>query len=105
MTYAILINGQNAVDAGRAFCGSYCCRGIYNHGKRLAQLEVTVDDAGEYNGSPNKWVDVTITDRRNVEHVINQLARLGFSGCPCIIAVEEENGCHIKQSALCCMVI
>lgn len=105
MTYAILINGQKAVDAGRAFCGHSCYRGIYNHGKRLAQLEVTVDDSGEYNGRPNKWVDVTIADRRNVETVINQLARLGFSGCPCIIAAEEDDGRCINQSALCCMII
>lgn len=56
----ISINGQKAVDVARAFCAGCCTRGIYAHGKRIAQLEVVVDQDGTYNGNPNKWVDVTV---------------------------------------------
>ena len=77
----IAINGQKAVDAGNAFCGKFCYRGIYDHGKRIAQLEVVIDDDGTYNGMPNKWVDVTVLDAADMWKVVKQLHRLGFAGC------------------------
>lgn len=77
----ICINGQQAVDAGYEFQGNYCYRGIYDHGKKIAQLEVVIDEHGEYNGRPNKWVDVTCTVGVSVKKVLKQLKRLGFDGC------------------------
>lgn len=101
----ISINGQKAVDAAKAFCAGSCTRGIYSHGKRIAAVEVVVDQDGTYNGNPNKWVDVTVTVPGKEEAVINQLTRLGFASCPCIISVETYTGCFANAQALCCMII
>ena len=73
------IYGQEAVTIGYNFQGNYCFRGIYNHGKRIAQLEVVVDEPGYYNGLQKKWVDVTILGN-NLEATLKQLRRLGFYG-------------------------
>lgn len=88
----ITINGQKAVDAGNAFCGKFCYRGIYDHGKRVAQLEVVRDDDGTYNGKPNKLVDVTVLDAADMWKVVKQLHRLGFAGCFCAPIVYID-GC------------
>lgn len=101
----ISINGQKAVDVARAFCAGSCTRGIYSHGKRIAAVEIVIDQDGTYNGSPNKWVDITVTVPGKEEATINQLARLGFSGCPCIISAETYTGCFANAKALCCMII
>ena len=101
----ISVNGQKAVDVARAFCAGSCTRGIYSHGKRIAAIEVVVDQDGTYNGSPNKWVDVTVTAPGKEETVVNQLSRLGFSGCPCIISAETCTGCFAHVQTLCCMII
>lgn len=74
--FNIAINGQKAVDAARAFIGTACYRGIYNHGKRIAQVEIVIDEPGTYKGNSNKWVDVTILNQKNIEMVVNQLAML-----------------------------
>ena len=103
--FNIAINGQKAVDAARSFMGDACYRGIYNHGKRIAQVEVVVDDGGEYRGSPNKWVDVTVLEQKHIETVVKQLSRLGFSNCPCIIQVENVSGGYAAAKDLCCFII
>lgn len=103
--FNIAINGQKAVNAARSFIGSACFRGIYNHGKRIAQVEVVIDDAGYYNGIPNKWVDVVIFEQKQIETVINQLSRIGFKNCPCIIQVENVSGCYAAAKDLCCIII
>lgn len=103
--FNIAINGQKAVDVARAFIGPVCYRGIYNHGKRIAQVEVVVDEPGTYKGLPNKWVDVTDLNRRDIETVVNQLSRLGFSGCPCMIQSETVTGCLVNSTDLCCFII
>lgn len=103
--FNIAINGQKAVDAAYAFIGSSCYRGIYNHGKRIGQMEVVIDEDGYYNGNPNKWVDVTVLEQKQIETVINQLSRIGFKGCPCIIQEENLHGCMISATDLCCIII
>ena len=103
--FNIAINGQAAVDAAYAFIGNGCYRGIYNHGKRIGQIEVTIDDDGYYNGNPNKWVDVTVLQQNQIETVLKQLSRIGFSGCPCIIQDETLDGCIATATDLCCLII
>ena len=103
--FNIAINGQKAVDAARSFIGNACCKGIYNHGKRIAQVEIVIDDDGSYNGIPNKWVDVTVLEQKHIETVLKQLARLGFNNCPCIIQVENVSGCYAGSKDLCCFII
>ena len=103
--FNIAINGQKAVDAARSFIGNACCKGIYNHGKRIAQVEVVLDDDGSYNGSPNKWVDVTVFEQKQIETVVKQLARLGFNDCPCIIQIENVTGCYAVAKGLCCFIV
>lgn len=104
--YTISVNGQKAVDAGREFCKGSCYRQIITHGKALAQLEVVVDDSGEYNGNPNKWVDVSyIKTGADVEQVLTALAKIGFSGCPCIVTEDTETGCYARQEELFACII
>lgn len=103
--FNIAINGQKAVDVARAFVGSGCYRGIYNHGKKIAQVEVVIDDTGTYNGNPNKWVDVTVLEQKQIETVVKQLFRLGFAGCPCIVQEEILIGCVATGTDLCCFII
>ena len=83
--------GQEAVDIGYKFQGDYCFRGIYNHGKRIAQLEVVIDEPGYYNGLQKKWVDVTVLGN-NLEATLKQLRRLGFSGIWALCFTEDEDG-------------
>lgn len=89
-TKTISINGQKAVDIGYKFQNGYCYRGIYNHGKRIAQLEVVLDEPGQYNGYDIKWVDVSYIEPKNVDKVIKQLRRLGFGGCVATISDERD---------------
>lgn len=103
--FNIAVNGQKAVDAARAFIGPACYRGIYNHGKRLAQVEIVVDEPGTYKGLPNKWVDVTVLNQCDIEGVVSQLSRLGFSGCPCMIQAENVLGCLVNSTDLCCFIL
>lgn len=103
--FNIAINGQKAVDAARAFIKNACYRGLYNHGKRIAQVEIVIDEPGTYKGNPNKWVDVTILNQKNIENVVNQLSRIGFNGCPCVVQAETVTGCLINSVDLCCFII
>ena len=103
--FNIAINGQKAVNAARSFIGNACCKGIYNHGKRIGQVEVVIDDDGSYNGNPNKWVDVTVLEQKHIETVVKQLVRIGFKNCPCIIQVENVSGGYAAAKDLCCFII
>ena len=82
--WVISIQGQRAVDAGYKFQQNYCYRGIYDHGERIAQLEVVLDSDIVYNGLVQKWVDVTLYDWRYADRVLKQLGRRGFKGCSCM---------------------
>ena len=82
--WVISIQGQRAVDAGYKFQQNYCYRGIYDHGKRIAQLEVVLDSDIVKYGLVQKWVDVTLYDWRYADRVLKQLKRLGFKGCLCM---------------------
>ena len=78
------IQGQRAVYAGYKFQKNYCYRGIYDHGERIAQLEVVLDSDLVYNGLTSKWVDVTLYKSEYADRVLKQLERLGFQGCICM---------------------
>ena len=91
------IYGQEAVNIGYKFQGNYCFHGIYNHGKRIAQLEVVIDEPGYYNGLQNKWVDVTILGN-NLEATLKQLRRLGFSGSWTLCYTEDANGNKLSDT-------
>ena len=82
--WIISIQGQRAVDAGNKFVGGYCYRGIYDHGERIAQLEVVLDSDIVYNGLVQKWIDVTLYKWEYADRVLKQLERLGFKGCLCM---------------------
>lgn len=103
--FNIAINGQDAVTAARAFIKNACYRGIYDHGEKIAQIEIVIDEPGDYNGNPNKWVDVTILKQKHIESVIKQLSRIGFKNCPCIVQAEVVTGCFINSTDLCCFII
>ena len=103
--FNLAINGQKAVDAAYAFIGNSCYRGIYNHGKRIGQVEVVIDDDGYYKGNPNKWVAVTVLEQKQIETVINQLSRIGFKGCPAMIEEQDVRGCMATAADLCCIII
>lgn len=101
--YTISINGQKAVDVGYRITAGRCYKRLENG---IAQLEVVVDDPGTYNGNPNKWVDVSyIKTGSDVEKVINILAKLGFSGCPCLVTKDTASGCYVKSAELFCCII
>ena len=86
--WVISIQGQRAVDAGYKFQKNYCYRGIYDHGERIAQLEVVLDSDLVYNGLTSKWVDVTLYKWEYADRVIKQLERIGFKGCLCMFYDE-----------------
>lgn len=67
--YTIMINGQKAVDVGYRFCGNSCYRKIRTHNKVLAQLEVVIDEPGDYNGNPLKWVSVSYIETGNLKRL------------------------------------
>lgn len=103
--YVIAINGQKAVDAARELTRGYCYTSLYNHGIKLAQVEVTIDDDGFYNGNPNQWVDVSFIAHKNIELTILELSRKGFKGCPAIISKCKLHGCVEEAEELCCFFI
>ena len=89
--WIISIQGQRAVDAGYKLQQNYCCRGIYDHGERIAQLEVVLDSDIVYNGLVSKWVDVILYKWEYADRVLKQLERLGFNGCLCMFYDDMSN--------------
>ena len=86
--YVLSLQGQRAVDAGYKFQQNYCYRGIYDHGERIAQLEVVLDSDKIHNGLVQKWVDVILYKWEYADRVLKQLERLGFKGCMCMFYDE-----------------
>ena len=98
-TYTVFgINGESAVKLAKRFQGGYCYRGIYNHGKRIAQLEVVLDEPGEYNGYPNKWVEISVIGRAENE-TLSQLKKIGFSDEWILISTAHERGCMCEMES------
>lgn len=103
--YTISVNGEKAVNVAMAFQRGACYRGVYDHGKRIAQLEMVINDDEYYNGIIKKWVDVSYIKYEDIPKVIKQLEKLGFKGCPALVIEEIENGCNLIQKELCCFII
>ena len=97
--YILSIQGQRAVDAGYKFQRGSCYRGIYDHGERIAQLEVVLDSDEVHNGLIQKWVDVTLYKWEYADRVIKQLERLGFKGCLCM-CYDELNDAGQNDAVL-----
>ena len=89
--WVISIQGQRAVDAGYKFQQNYCYRGIYDHGERIAQLEIVLDSDRVHCGMVQKWVDVTLYKWEYADRVLKQLERLGFKGCLCMFYDDMSN--------------
>ena len=92
ITITISVNGQPAVDLARKINGGRCCSII---GDDLAQMEIGIDDDGEYNGLPQKWVDFSYIRIENLNSALNEIKRLGFSG-RALLFHEQINGCSIE---------
>lgn len=89
--YIVLsLYGRRAVEIARQFQGNSCYRGIYEHRKRIGQLEVVIDLEGTYNGFENAWVDVLCLPQ-NIDKIFNQLRRIGFSECYALVGDVNEN--------------
>lgn len=94
--YTIHIFGADAVAIAERFCRGYCYRGIYDHGNYMAQLEPVLDDL----------VSVAfIKSGADINRVLHQLARLGFSGCECSIEDCTEVGCFCECRTICGTII
>lgn len=96
--YTVEIYGQKAVDAGYKFCAGKCYNQIA--GGR-GQLEVTVDDDGETNGFAHKWVSVSfIKNGADIPVLLDELKKVGFSGCWCCVEEEILYGDYSKTKEL-----
>lgn len=94
--YYIAVNGQKAVDLARKIIGNKCYLALMPNGKWLTQIEVVIDEPGNYNGKPNKWVDFSFINPEDIETVIKWLKENGFSGCFAYMA-NEITGKNEKQ--------
>lgn len=100
--FTISICGQDAVDAGYSFCDGHCYAKMPLYG----QLEVVVDEPGEYNGLPNKWVTVSyIRKGDQIPAVLRNLRMVGFGGMLALISECVESGCIANETELCCVTI
>lgn len=93
--FVLSICGEKAVEIAEKFQNGYCYRGIYNHGKKIAQCEAVLHDL----------VDVTVFYKKDIETVLNQLVKIGFSGCPCWICEAIETGCYCSEKEICGLYI
>lgn len=90
--YVIEVNGQKAVDAARDFIGARCYRQLQIGGAFAAQVEVVIDEPGDYNGYANKWVAFSFIPAAMVPAVFAWLENNGFSGCLASLANEDADG-------------
>lgn len=94
--YTVHIYGASAVKLAENFCNGQCYRGLYDHGDRLAQVEPVLDDL----------VSVAfIIKSKDINRVLHQLARLGFSGCKCSIDWSAEEGSFCATRTICGTII
>lgn len=106
MWYEIMIHGQEAVDAGYAFCKNSCTRGVYKAGKRIAQMEVVLDDEDYFHGLKNKWVYVGyIKNTKDLAKTLSCLARMGFEGCLATVGFSIDSKVVCAEDIYCATVI
>lgn len=86
--FNLFLFGKENAKKARDFIGGGCVRGIYDHGKRLAQIEDVLEDL--------VFVGY-IESSANVEKVIKQLSRIGFTG----LCEIEENWEDIFEETIC----
>ena len=59
--YNVCVNGQNVIDWANSLGKGYCSFHLYipvnGSMRKIAQVEVVVDEDGEYNGYSNKWTN------------------------------------------------
>lgn len=83
MYLELSLDGKTNIELAKKFQNGFCYRGIYDHGKRIAQLEVVIDYGEQgYTIINDKTGLITIIgiELKDFDKVIKQLRRLGFSG-------------------------
>lgn len=92
----VSLYGQKAVNRAYAIQNGKCYTDISGeNGRKITQLEATVNEPGTYNGLVQKWVDVTIVDG-DLETTLSKLAEIGFSGTWALVELQRENGCFLE---------
>ena len=86
--YNLFLFGIENAKKARSFIGNSCVRGIYDHGKRIAQIEDVLEDL--------VFVGYIETSA-NVEKVIKNRSRIGFTG----LCGIEENWEDIYKETVC----
>lgn len=83
MILELTLDGKTNIELAKKFQNGFCYRGIYDHNKRIAQLEVVLDYGEKgYTIISEKagLIDVIGVELKNFDKVLHQLKRLGFSG-------------------------
>lgn len=93
MILELSLDGKTNIDLAKKFQNGFCYRGIYNHGKRIGQLEVVID-YGEKGytiiNEKSGLIVVVGVELKDFDKVLHQLKRLGFSG---FVGVSHDQEC------------
>ena len=93
--YNIIMDSKKALEKSMEFLSGYVCKGIFEHGKRLAQLEICDCGNGDF------LVDISVNSGDYIPKVLKQLERLGFSGCKYSLKKNTWCGpCYAKTSTV-----
>ena len=93
MYLELSLDGKTNIELAKKFQNGFCYRGIYDHGKRIAQLEVVLNYGEKgYTIISEKagLIDVIGVELKNFDKVLHQLKRLGFSG---FVGVSHDQEC------------
>lgn len=97
--YTITVDGRENINAADRFVGQACTRGIYNHGVRLAQVEVVIPFGEQgYTCTTEKGglVSISYIKPANVGKTLDAMKRIGFSGVA-YVAEEEGSDCWVGE--------
>lgn len=86
--YCISVNGQCAVNQAKKIIGNKCYQPIFQN-SFIGQIEITIDEPGEYNGLPKKWVSISFIPHNKIDKVISWLQDNGFSDMLSVIQQED----------------
>ena len=93
MYLELSLDGKTNIKLAKKFQNGFCYRGIYDHGKRIAQLEVVIDYGEQgYTIINDKTGLITVIgiELKDFDKVLKQLRRLGFSGFVGVSHDEEH---------------
>lgn len=96
--YSITVDGADNISAAEKFIGANCTKGLYVHGRRIAQAEIVIP-FGEcgYRCSdlPFGLVSFSYINPANVGKVLDSMVKLGFSGIA-LVSEESEDEYFVK---------